>query len=564
MRYSSLILIIITVFLFFTCCQSDNSVSHIASDSLSINRGQVLFSQHCSGCHNFKQDGIGPNLGGLTTLVDASWISKFIKNPKHVIESGDIRAQQLFSKYQTIMPPFDAFSVEEMNNLLSYLHSHKTNSNTSIEDPEAILDPIPERVVVSDLVLSLKQAYHIPPTSNQPPLARIVKMEVQPETTNLFILDLRGKLYKLEKDTSILYMDLASLKPNFIHKPGLGTGFGSFAFHPKFANNGLLYTTHTEPANAGKADFYFHDSLKVALQWVLTEWKTNNPSAETFEGKPRELLRINMLTPLHGVQDIVFNPLAHPGDEDYGQLYIGVGDGGSVENGHPEFVKDFNKIWGTILRIDPSRNNSANKKYGFPNEKSFGSGAPGEIYAKGFRNPNRITWLQSGEMLATNIGHANIESVNIILKGHNYGWPIREGTFAIRTNKNLTKVFPLPQNDSMFRITYPVIQYDHDEGKAIAGGYEYLGKEVPQLKGKYVFGDILTGRLFYSEVMELKTGNRAKVKEWRIVVNGKQTTLRELCGNHRVDLRLGRDHSGEMYLFTKADGKVYRIHGGSN
>jgi len=72
-------------------------------------------------------------------------------------------------------------------------------------------------------------------------------------------------------------MDMAKLKPEFINEPGLGTGFGSFAFHPDFAKNGLLYTTHTEAPNSGKADFTYADSIKVTLQWVLTEWKAYEP-----------------------------------------------------------------------------------------------------------------------------------------------------------------------------------------------------------------------------------------------------------------------------------------------
>ena len=80
--------------------------------------------------------------------------------------------------------------------------------------------------------------------------------------------------------------------------------------------------------------------------------------------------------------------------------------------------------------------NSANGQYGIPQNNPFAQNqntkALGEIYAYGFRNPHRITWTKSGEMLACNIGHGNIESVNLIMPGHDYGWPIREGTFLFR------------------------------------------------------------------------------------------------------------------------------------
>ena len=102
----------------------------------------------------------------------------------------------------------------------------------------------------------------------------------------------------------MLYLDMVKEKPKFIHRPGLATGFGSFAFHPEFQKNGLLYTTHVESPGSGKADFAYNDSIKVTLQWVLSEWKTETPNAFPFTGKSRELLRVNMVGSFHGVQEI--------------------------------------------------------------------------------------------------------------------------------------------------------------------------------------------------------------------------------------------------------------------
>jgi hypothetical protein len=128
-------------------------------------------------------------------------------------------------------------------------------------------------------------------------------------------------------------MDMAKERPNFIHTPGLATGFGSYAFHPDFYRNGLLYTTHTEKAKTAPADFAYADSIKVTLQWVLTEWKVGDPAGAAFLVLGRELLRVNVVSPIHGVQEITFNPLARSGSPDYGMLYIGIGDGGASENG---------------------------------------------------------------------------------------------------------------------------------------------------------------------------------------------------------------------------------------
>src|SRR6185436_9002072 len=144
--------------------------------------------------------------------------------------------------------------------------------------------------------------------------------DFEPKTKELFVVDLRGKLYHLRGNEPEDYLDLAAQRPNFMHKPGHATGFGSFAFHPEFSKNGLLYTTHAEFPGSAKADFEFPDSIKVTLQWVLSEWRTSTPGAFPFKGEGRELFRVNMLSQIHGVQEITFNPLSKKGDPDYGLL----------------------------------------------------------------------------------------------------------------------------------------------------------------------------------------------------------------------------------------------------
>jgi hypothetical protein len=116
------------------------------------------------------------------------------------------------------------------------------------EDTNDIKNPIPDTIKTSDLVVEVDSFTQIPRSSDQLPATRIIKMDYQPNRGELFVLDLRGKLYKLINGKSQVYMDMVTLIPKFIHQPGLATGFGSFAFHPQFEKNGLLYTTHTEPA----------------------------------------------------------------------------------------------------------------------------------------------------------------------------------------------------------------------------------------------------------------------------------------------------------------------------
>lgn len=536
-------------------------------DSLTVAQGQVLFTQNCTSCHQIKVDGIGPKLSGITSITSPAWVKKFIKNSQDVVAAGDERAMQVFLKYKkAIMPSYSHLQEAELDAIVNYLATTKPIKNNFKKDyGEGLKNPIPEPIEVSNLTVDVTQFTQFPVSSEggKYPLTRITKLASQPITGQIFVNDLRGKLYKMEGNTPVVYMDFAQLIPNFIHQPGLASGFGSFAFHPDFLNNGLLYTTHSEKTGSAKADFAYADSIKVALQWVLTEWKIENPSSGIFSGKPREIMRVNVVSVIHGVQEIVFNPMAKKGDTDYGLLYIGIGDGGAAENGYAFLTNKEEQIWGKILRIDPSGSNSENGKYGIPGNnpyvKSSNKKALKEIFASGFRNPHRIMWTNKGNMLTVNIGHANIESLYKIEAGRNYGWPIREGKFVIHTDGDMNQVFPIPSNDKIYNITYPVATFDHDEAKAITGGYEYTGTLVPALKGKYLFGDIPTGRLFYLNVADLKQGHTAKIKEWKLSLDGKSATLRNLCGNDRIDLHFGIDAQGEMYIMTKADGKVYQI-----
>ena len=561
-----LILFTFATFAMNACKLMNKDAEAISADPATIAIGEAAFIQKCSGCHNFKMDGIGPQLGGVTKDESAEWLLKFIHDPKAAISSGDAHATELFNKYHMVMPSFSSVSDSEVHAIIAFLNTHpKPGSTDAKEDSNAIANPIVAAIPVSNVVANLEWVATIPSSSKDGklPLTRIVSMGYRPDHAGPFVLDQRGKLYKLEGGRAIVYMDMAAVKPKFINEPGLATGFGSFAFHPDFMKNGLFYTSHTEAANSAKADFNFEDSIKSAMQWVVTEWKTDQPSSLSFSGTPREILRIDMATGIHGMQEITFNPLSKPGDEDYGLLYIGIGDGGAVENGYGHLAHNLEKLWGTVIRIDPAGRNSANGQYGIPPGNPFVKNKSPqikkEIYAYGFRNPNRITWTKSGQMFVTNIGHSNIESLNLIEKGRDYGWPIREGNFVLNPYGNITKVHPLPSDDSIYHITYPVVEFDHDEGKAISGGFEYLGQAVPALQGKYLFGDIPSGRLFFVSVDALQQGHQAPIQEWKIALKGNVKTMKEISGADRVDLHFGRDEQGEIYILTKPDGKIYKL-----
>lgn len=554
----SLRILCVIAFVFSSCTSRENE---------QVAKGQDIFDQNCSACHNFRSNGIGPQLGGVTEAVkNDEWIKNFIKDPKALIDGADERAGMVFGRYNTYMPGFAHLKDEEIDAIVAYLKTKPAPPKKEFKpDGTELKDPIEAKIEMSDLVVDLKVVATIPPSSTEGQKTRICKLDYRPDTKEVFVVDLRGKLYKLTDKGPEMYLDMATEKPNFIHKPGLATGFGSFAFHPEFAKNGLLYTTHVEKPGSGTADFAYADTIKVMLQWVLSEWKTDDPKAFPFKGKSREMFRANMVHSFHGVQETTFNPLAKPGDEDYGLLYIGVGDGSSVEMGYPPLAHSKTKFWGTILRIDPRGNDSKNKQYGIPKTNPFVNDTDPEvlkeIFAYGFRNPHRISWSRKGQILASNIGHHNVEALNMIEAGRDYGWPEREGTFVMNYKKTMDFLYPLPDDDTKYNYTYPVAQYDHDEGNAISGGLEYWGSALPALKGKYLFGDIVKGRMFYVEMADLAIGKQAMIREFQLTLNGKKITLVETTGENKVDVRFGRDHTGEMYILTKPDGQVYKIVG---
>jgi glucose/arabinose dehydrogenase len=456
-----------------------------------------------------------------------------------------------------------------------------------VQTDAPIADPIPEEPTVSGLGLILEEFVTLPQSQpTEPPTdprlmrwARINYLgEVPDGSGRLFVPDLNGKLYLIEDGTPHEYLDVgAEFSPDFWNHRGLGSGFGFVTFHPEFAENGKFYTVHTEARDAlltHTPDLPSQDN--PSHHGVLTEWTADDPSANTFSGTQREVLRLGFRTFIHGFQEINFNPTAGPGDEDYGPLYVSVGDGGAgVASSDPQNLA---KPHGKILRIEPQGTNGANGGYGIPATNPF-VGQPaalGEIYAYGLRNPHRFSWDPGAQhrMFVGNIGQHNIESIYEVEPGDNFGWTEREGPFVVKEGDPTCSVYPLPEDDEQFGYTYPVAAYDHDPppdfprcrdtGDAVIGGFVYRGEGVPELSGKYVFGDDVNGRLFHTNAGEMRRSkpNLATMYEFMVFdETGQRVTMQDLAGDARVDLRFGRDSDGELYVLSKANGTIWKVTG---
>jgi hypothetical protein len=277
---------------------------------------------------------------------------------------------------------------------------------------------------------------------------------------------------------------------------------------------------------------------------------------------------------------------------------------------------------GKILRIVPDLSAhtdstvvSENGRYRIPRDNPFASvaGARKEIWAYGLRNPHRLTWdvdpanPSASLLIANTIGLHTWEMVQIVRKGANYGYSEREGTQMLAPS-NATG--PLPAIDKIpvqvtdtvtngtIVPTYPVIAYPHtkDGGDAVAGGFVYRGTRLAALRGKYVFGDISTGKVWYADLKDMIAADDGKPEtlaamhplslEWNdpkdapdagnqtfdsmfpIVAlayharGGKDPDLpgrSTVSGAGRADIRFAVDTDGELYIFSKSDGVIRAV-----
>ncbi len=469
-----------------------------------------------------------------------------------------------------------------------------------------ITNPIQAPVVKRGLSVEVRDLVRLPETRSLRPAdqdvvpagwARVSFVRDLPDGRR-FANDSRGFLYLLNgSNPPSVYANVGAIFPLAIYNR-LESGFIGFDFHPEFARNGLFYTVHAErgPGNPKTPDFIPPGfTLKdVTYHNIITEWHATNPAANVFEGTRRELLReahvvANLTHPMGAVE---FNPTAKPGDSDYGLLYTSGSDHGFSNGGGPNAntasqTQRLDSIMTAILRFDPrSPKVTGGMKglgdYTIPMANKFAAdGDPktlGEIYAYGFRNAHRLSWDTDGTMFASDIGMNNIEEINIVRNGENYGWMKREGIWENGRWRggDLGQLFPLPADVLSGRekdgLTYPVLMYDHDEGRSVSDGFAYHGR-IAALRGKFVFGDIQNGRLFAADLAEMKKADDgipqtvAAIQEVQLYVrdaNGNQmgVSMRELVDRSmgasisRADLHISQTRDGELLLTSRQDGMI--------
>jgi len=212
-------------------------------------------------------------------------------------------------------------------------------------------------------------------------------------------------------------------------------------------------------------------------------------------------------------------------------LYITLGDGGSA--GDPNNNgQNRNTYLGSILRIDVS-NASINQPYLIPTDNPFvgEENVKEEIWAYGMRNPWRISFDNlTGDLWAGDVGQNSYEEVDLIVKGGNYGWNTMEGFHCYGANECNTT-----------GLTLPIAEYGRNMGKSISGGYVYRGQDLPNLYGKYIYADYISGRFWHLDATHPDNPSPVNFMKYNFAISG-----------------FGVDQHQNLYIL-RYDGIIYKL-----
>ncbi|MBN1505860.1 MAG: PQQ-dependent sugar dehydrogenase [Sedimentisphaerales bacterium] len=398
-----------------------------------------------------------------------------------------------------------------------------------------IADPIPELIIKGGITIEL----HTVVDGLSAPLGLAAPDD---GSKRMFVYDQAGLAWVVTSAAGRLPAPLLDVRDRLVTFGNYDErGLLGLATHPDFANHPLIYTYTSEPID-GVADFVnvMPEGVSNNHQSVVAEWRIDpNDPNRIDPNSRRELLRIDKPQSNHNGGTLRFGP--------DGLLYIALGDGGranDIADGHVPGgnAQSLQRVYGKLLRIDVDGNDSINGQYGIPPENPFvGQEAVEEIYAYGLRNPFTFGFdCNTGDLYVGDAGQNNIEEVDLVVKGGNYGWNVKEGSFWFdSTTANLGRVVTGPVRLVPPDLIDPIAEYDHSEGSVVIGGFVYRGSLIPALQGLYVFGDwgsfaAPSARLFY---LDPNLG----IQELRIGLDDRPAGF-WLRG-------FGQDADGELYVF---------------
>lgn len=348
-----------------------------------------------------------------------------------------------------------------------------------------------------------------------PPLRPLMVTHASDGSGRRFIVEQTGRIYVIEKDgqRAKIFLDIrATTRP---WEKSNEEGLLGLAFHPRFSETGEFFICYS-PVDAPQSERIsrFHVSAEDPR-------KADETSEEI-------VLQFDQPFPNHNGGSIAFGP--------DGFLYIGLGDGGS-RNDPFDNAQNLNVLLGKILRIDIDQR-GADTAYVVPLDNPFihMDGVRPEIWAYGFRNPWQLTFdSKTGALWMADVGQDLQEEINIVEKGGNYGWRRMEGSYPFG---NISSDVPAID---------PLWEYDHQVGKSITGGPFVRGSNIPQLEGRYLYGDFVSGRLWALGVQD--SNDPSTISNQLIPWNGLPI------------FGFGHDQDGAVYVLTASNtGQgIYRI-----
>lgn len=345
-------------------------------------------------------------------------------------------------------------------------------------------------------------------------------------------------------------------------------GILGLVLHPRFRENRKVYVYYSAPLRASAPEDWDHTSR-------VSEFRTRADNrAQADPDSERVILEIDQPYFNHNSGRLLFGP--------DGYLYIAVGDGGNandVGKGHSDIGngQDLTTLLGKILRIDVNRE----KGYGIPGDNPFADEKPEavrpEIYAYGLRNPWGISFDREGsrELFASDVGQTMFEEVNIIVKGGNYGWNIREGFHCFDPKDPKSPPADCPKVGAHGEpLLDPIVEYKNINGFrrdpealgiSVTGGYVYRGNAIPELRGRYVFADWSRNWALPDAVLlSAVPPDQTEAKSWKL----EPLSLHNDSGGKLTAyvVALAEDADGELFVLTNGrnsltgqSGKIFKL-----